>query len=320
VTLLGQEKHDVGIFNEEPFSRERVHGCVDELRNIDRFGREEEVRSLGGPDLIPDSDHVLSSSGRELYIIMDRIPLFRLLEIETHSECNRKCVTCLRNSIPDRESVASWFESNSLSIDDIKRVLEQSIALGFAGEVCLSHYNEPLMDDRIVDIVMLVKSLGLRKKIFFGSNGDFLTEDLAKRLDGNVNYIGFALYMGEPVLSKRIAWIRSLFNKTQITIGPGAPEVQHMATHFSPVFDLVQLRQKHENNVCIRPQKRLIVNHMGQMLLCCDDLTGNFDLGTIHESTVEELWYSEKHQNFVRELSKPGGRKVHSHCLSCPRD
>jgi len=63
----------------------------------------------------------------------------------------------------------------------------------------------------------------------------------------------------------------------------------------------------------------MIVNHKGQQLLCCDDLIGNFNLGTIYEKSIEELWYSNTHQNYVLELLKSGGRKIHSHCLSCPR-
>lgn len=252
-------------------------------------------------------------------MIADKIPLFQCLEIETHSECNRRCPTCLRNSIPDKDATASWFSPNSLSMDDIKRVLEQSKTMGFNNEVCLSHYNEPLMDERIVDIALLVRSMGFRQ-IFLASNADFLTEELAAKLDGVVDYIGFAFYMDEPNLSKRMAWTKTLFKKTRISMGIGAPEEQHMVTHFSPIGDLIQLGKKHQDLRCLRPLRRMIVNHRGQMLLCCDDMIGHYDLGTIHESSVEELWYGEKHQHLVRELMSPGGRAVHPHCLSCPRD
>lgn len=245
------------------------------------------------------------------------IGLFPRLEIETQSTCNRHCNTCLRNSIPDRNSVASWFEVNKLPADTIKRILEQSIELGFKGEVCLSHYNEPLMDERIIDIVKQTKSMGF-SRVFFCSNGDFLTEEIASGLDGALDDIGFTLYMKEPMKSKREVWIRSLFKKTRLDpIGIGIEG--HMATHHSPLIDVASVSRKHSGNPCSLPTRRLIINHKGQMLLCCDDLTGNFDLGNIHESTVEELWYSDKHQNYVTELLRPGGRSIHPHCLTCPR-
>lgn len=244
-----------------------------------------------------------------------KIKLFKRLEIETFSNCNRKCVTCLRNSIPDRESTKSWFGNNELPIEDIERVLKQSIQMGFKGEVCLSHYNEPMMDDRIVDIAKMTKSMGF-SRVFMCSNGDYLTEELASNLDGVLDDIGISLYMDEPNLSKRRDWIRTLFKKTKLSpIQPGV----HMATHCSPTFDVASLVRNHQSNPCHHPTVRMIVNHKGQMLLCCDDLTNNFDLGSVHESTVEELWFSEKHQNYVLSLSKRNGRSVHPHCMSCPR-
>lgn len=244
-----------------------------------------------------------------------RIGLFKRLEIETFSMCNRRCVTCLRNSIPDRESVVSWFEPTALPIEDIRRILVESQAMGFTGEVCLSHYNEPLMDDRIIDIVKMVRTMNF-SRLFFCSNADFLTEEIASQLDGLVDDIGFSFYMDEPQKSQRMKWCSELFKKTKAKVGPG----DHMVTHFSPIHDVIQISQKYKNKPCHLPQVRMIVNHKGQMLLCCDDLTGNFDLGTIYDGkTIEELWYSEKHQQYVISLMNDGGRSIHSHCSSCPR-
>jgi len=249
-----------------------------------------------------------------------RIKLFKRLEIETYSMCNRTCPTCLRNSIPDRNSVSSWFSPNSLSTEDFKRVLNQSRDMGFHGEICLSHYNEPLMDERIVELATIVKDMNCFSRIFFCSNADFLTETLAKQLDGLINDIGFSFYMDDPVRSKRVTWVKSLFQKTRLDISLGDPMDAHMVTHYSPKDDVIQLGRRFANNPCTRPLQRMIVNHKGEMLLCCDDLTGNFSLGSIHDKTIEELWFSELHQNYVIQLMSPGGRNVHSHCLSCPRN
>jgi radical SAM protein with 4Fe4S-binding SPASM domain len=240
--------------------------------------------------------------------------LFERLEIETCSMCNRFCVSCLRNSNPDKEATAPWFEKGFLPTEDFRRVLQQSKDMGFRGEVCLSHYNEPLMDPRIVELAQIVKDEGF-PRTFFGSNGDHLTEELAKGLDGLVDHIGFSLYMEDPIRSRRRTWIASLFKRTKVTIGDG----DHMVTHFSPLSNVVKLGRQHSSNPCSRPLKRLIINHRGEMLMCCDDMVGNFGLGTIHESSVAELWNSERHQHYVNALMGSGGRKVHPHCLSCPR-
>lgn len=247
-------------------------------------------------------------------MISKKIRPFSRLEIETCSMCNRTCVTCLRNSIPDRKSVSSWFEQNLLPIDDFKRVLEQSVAMGFKGEVCLSHYNEPLMDKRIVEFVRLTREAGF-SYIFMGSNADYLTEELAEQLDGLIDNIGFSFYMDDPIRSQRQKWVGGLFKKTKVSLGNG----EHMVTHFSPMGDVVQLGRSNKEKPCNLPQKRMIINHKGDMLLCCDDLVGNYDLGNIRDNSLEELWYSEKHQDYVLKLMHAGGRNIHPHCLSCPR-
>lgn len=243
-----------------------------------------------------------------------QIPLFKTLEIETSAQCNRKCPGCLRNSIPDKESTSSWFKDNLLLDDTFKRILYEARQMGFNGNVCLSHYNEPLLDPRIVDLARYTKQMGF-VHVFMGSNADFLTEDLARELDGSIDEIGFALYMLEPKLSERASWIKSLFKKTHVTANYG----DHMITHFSPLDDHEALAAAHCKNRCMHPFKRMVVNHRGDMLLCCDDLTGHFDLGSVYTNSLEELWYSEKHQELVLALSQPGGRAIHPHCLSCPR-
>jgi len=104
--------------------------------------------------------------------------LFETLDLETISTCNRVCPTCIRNSHPDREAVASFFTPNYLPMDVIHEAFEQSIKMGFRGSVILSHYNEPLMDERLPEIAKLAKSYPF-KSVFLNTNGDFITEELA---------------------------------------------------------------------------------------------------------------------------------------------
>jgi radical SAM protein with 4Fe4S-binding SPASM domain len=171
-----------------------------------------------------------------------------------------------------------------------------------------------MMDDRLPELVKIAKDMGY-PYVFFASNGDFLTEELAAQLDGVVDYIGFAFYMDEPKKSERMAWVKTLFRKTKITLGVG----DHMPTHFSPMPELTQLTRKIRDFPCNHPIKRMIVNHRGDMLMCCEDLTGNFSLGSVHDSSIEELWYSDRHQELVLALQKKHGRQTHPHCVTCPR-
>lgn len=242
--------------------------------------------------------------------------LFRFLDLETISSCNRTCPTCIRNSHPDKKAISSWFEVNYLPLEVITEALDQCVALGFTGGVCLSHYNEPLMDERIAEIAALAKSYGQFSEVFMNSNGDFLTEELAKDLDGHLDKIIVSLYMDEPIKSQRAEWIKTLFQSTH-------PEIitmsDHIATHFSPSFDVEALAEQHKNRDCAEPRIRVIINHRRQYLLCCDDVVGNFDLGTFPETSIKDYWFGAKHMSIMNNLRNQGGRLQYSYCSTCPR-
>jgi len=260
------------------------------------------------------------------------IPRFRFLEIETRSTCNRRCAACIRNSHPDREAIQSWFEINELPLEVIDRVMAQARALG-CKTVVLSHYNEPLEDSRLANIATMAKSYDF-ERVWAATNTDLMTAERAAELDGLFDTLFMAVYptadfpyrRPTPLLDgprdreERIVWLRSLFHKTQLDIRePETDGGMHIPSHFSPVHPVEALAKKYASYPCHEPINRMIVNHKGDMLMCCQDVVGHFDLGSVHEKSVEELWYSERHQTLVNMLSKPGGRRGHPHCVTCPQ-
>jgi hypothetical protein len=176
--------------------------------------------------------------------------------------------------------------------------------------VCLSHYNEPLMDDRIPVIARVAKSYGF-DTIYLNTNGDLLTKEIAKSLDGVLDKIRF---------STRKEKFKSMFQKTEVVF----TEHGHIATHFSPKFDVEKLAEQHRNNPCFEPARRIIINHKQNFLLCCDDIIGEFDdvmgefnLGTFPNTSLKE--FLENRSKIVNNLEKPSGRNKYEHCSTCPR-
>lgn len=242
--------------------------------------------------------------------------LFKYIDFETISTCNRTCPTCLRNSHPDRDALKSWFEPHYLPINIIKQALDQCAKIGFTGGVCLSHYNEPLMDKRISTIVEIAKSYGKFYPVFLNTNGDFLTDNLAWNLDRYLDRIIVTLYMDDPIKSERKKWIESLFYNTEVQV---ITMSEHIPTHFSPKFNVKELAKKHIDHPCSEPQLRVIINHRQQYLLCCDDVIGNFDLGTFPELGIETFWFGKKRQQIMKDLMDIGGRRKYEYCSTCPR-
>jgi radical SAM protein with 4Fe4S-binding SPASM domain len=68
---------------------------------------------------------------------------------------------------------------------------------------------------------------------------------------------------------------------------------------------------------CHRPLIRMIVRHDGEMLNCCEDTSGDWSLGSVYESSLADLWFSERHARVVADLVA-GRREKYALCRRCP--
>jgi len=237
------------------------------------------------------------------------------LDLETCSNCNRRCPTCIRNSHPDREVANPWFEFNYLPEETIYQAIEDAQKLEmFGGTVCLNHYNEPLMDSRITEIVKNIKKNFALKELYFHTNGDFMTEEIAAKLDGYLDRIVITLYMENPVKAQRNEWVKSLFKTTNVVTITNSV---HVPTHYSPGYPVKELAEQHRMHTCLEPSMRIVINHRRQYLFCCDDFNGNFGLGTYPETSMKDHW--KKKMEMQDFLLVPGGRMKFEHCKNCPR-
>jgi len=203
---------------------------------------------------------------------------------------------------------------NFMPTELVEKILTDARMMGFRGSVCFQHYNEPLMDDRLVKFGQFAQDLGCFSEVITKTNADYMTEKAAAELDCVFNRLVISLYMAEPQKTEREKWLRSLFSKAKLDFTGGA----HIPVHFSPCFDVNGLAKAHIDHPCSLPQEMMLLNHRGDLLLCCDDFGANFDLGNVHTDSLRELWHGE-HQKIMKDLLVPGGRRKYEYCRSCPR-
>lgn len=237
----------------------------------------------------------------------------RNLSIETSAFCNRTCSGCLRNShpaIPD----GHWDNPPILPLSVVFKILDEAVENEFKGKVCLSHYNEPLMEDGFPMVVRGVKKKYPDLFFYAHTNGDFLTEDIANQMDGYLDRIVVSLYMDEPKKSERAQWVHSLFSKTICDV---ILQSTHIPTHFSPDYDIKSLIEQNIDHDCKEPSMRIIINHESKYLFCCDDLLDEFHLGSYPEKSLVEHWNEKMKMQAI--LLQKGGRRKFSYCSLCPR-
>jgi hypothetical protein len=241
--------------------------------------------------------------------------LFDELNIETQSTCNRTCPTCLRQSYEDKAALAGRFDAQQMPRALVFSLLDQAAELDFRGRICMQHFNEPLQDDRIAYFGRYARTMGrFAGGVYLNTNGDYLTQKLAAELDGAYDWLNVALYGGNK--AQRAAQYTDWFTQTRLTFTAG----EHVVTHFSPFGNLQAEIAAVQLQPCEREaQMRCIIGYDGRMLLCCDDIGAEYDLGNAQDTPLAELWFGERHTGILEMLQKPGGRLAYAYCRICPR-
>ena len=261
-------------------------------------------------------------------MLRTKIPLFERLQIESQSNCNRSCWFCPRTY--DRSG--KYYDGagkpvlNRMSTEKILDLLDQAHALGFRGRVAFYHYSEPLLDERSTMLAREAKKRGMEP--YLHTNGDVLrhndrlTEEV-KKLYGLI-VVGLYDYETNEELEKSKRYWNDRLSGANLAFSPigisgarsahsiGAPRALVPGDRRMSVPDLA-----YENAPCHRPLIRMLIQYDGEMCHCCEDIHGDFRLGNIDQTSMEKLWFSERHQEIVQNLIA-GGREKYFLCRDCP--
>lgn len=246
----------------------------------------------------------------------DRTIMFKELDIETCSSCNRFCPTCLRNSTPDNATADRFGKQRRMPTAMVFDIIEDAAAMGFTGVINFSHFNEPLQDERLWRFGRHAKNMEVFSEVQFHTNADLLTPRRAKLINGNFTLATVALYDDDSAANRER--LQAMVPDTRLVFTGG----KHIVTHYSPWSE--QLKHYIELS---RPQpcqknsqRRCIIDYRGNMLLCCEDIGIYPSLGNYNNTpSLSALWYSEKHMNILETLDKAGGRERYKFCQTCPR-
>lgn len=256
------------------------------------------------------------------------IPLFERLQIESQSNCNRECWFCPRTH--DRSG--RYLDASGGSVlarmptARILDILDQARALGFRGRVGFHHYSEPLLDKRNVTLARAARERGMEP--YLHTNGDVLRRNDALCAEVVEVYrivvVGLYDYHTEDELEEAKAYWRARLAGVDPKFSPIGPDgsrgphsigVPRALVPTDPRMSVPDL--VFPNAPCHRPMIRLIIQYDGTMCHCCEDTHGVFGLGDVQSSTLEELWYSERHVRIVEDLVA-GRRSDHALCRNCP--
>ena len=231
----------------------------------------------------------------------------KMVEIETYTACNRRCVYC-PNSDHERPP---HFMPDML----FDRIIDELATLGFCGRMSYHFYNEPLLDPRLATFVRSSRQRLPSIRIVLYSNGDLMTRARFEELvdagidvawvtnhGSSIRHCDWRDQLSEPLRAK----LRYQTNKN--------PDI--FWTNRGGLLPLIANVTEPLSEVCTAPATTLVVNAFGHVVLCYEDYEGREVLGDLNTQSITDVWMAPKTVR-IREALMRGDRTCSVPCRSC---
>ena len=223
-------------------------------------------------------------------------------DIETYGYCNRSCEFCFNNpKFPQREK-------GVMSEEMWKKIIDELSNLRYKGRISPHFYGEPLLDKRLANLISYARAGCPDSYILIDTNGDYLNENLMKRLiSSGVNKF-FVTSYDESIPDH----LRLLRNKFPANISLRSHLDFKKVNRSGKIFDVKTVCDK----ICYNPTFQLIIDWQGDVLLCCMDYYKEVTFGNVKDYRILDIWSSDRLQNNRIQLRK-GNRESISICKYC---
>ncbi len=232
--------------------------------------------------------------------------LFKIVEIEVNSYCNRKCSYC-PNSRYKRK------ENGEMTEETFHKIIEQLERIHFTGRISYHFYGEPLLCKNLIPFVRYTKEKLPETRAVLYSNGDFIDENMAEKLldagidrmvvtnhDGEGNQFGLRYQKFPPEIMERVEYLQQ--EELELTNRGGLlTEVGGAAK---------------TDEICFVPTTLIVVTLLGNVLPCFEDYEQKNVMGNILNEDIVDIWNKPEYVSFREKLAH-GERTVNSMCKVC---
>ncbi len=224
---------------------------------------------------------------------------FNDINIETTTVCNKKCSYC-PNSIFDRGLLAY---EKLMDEELYKKIIDELAEINFDGRISPESYGEPLMDKRLVSLITYTRKKLPKARLEILTNGDLLTPDLYKRLI-KAGVDRFYVSQHGDVMSKSMVLLNKFLIENPDEKNVVTYRVITSKTLLSNRGGLVNPTMVKLEPRCNSPSNPVVIDHNGNVVLCCNDYLSSIILGNMKDKTLVEIWKGEKYKLLRRQLRK----------------
>ena len=246
------------------------------------------------------------------------------VQVQTISWCNRSCAFCPSQKFPR--------QLEFMSIETYQRVLAELAALGFAGRFSLYLQGEPLLDNRLPELVAMARAALPRARQLISTNGDALTVDKGIGLfEAGLHKLIINCYdpQGNQV-TRMHALVQEMIGRlpdlryvrgshARMIRSEPRGQIRREVTIEDKTWWKEDSAQNWAGNIagalpeplkksCIRPFNQLYVHANGNVVLCCCDWKGEVVFGNLMEQSLPEVFSSPLATEYRENLARKNRR------------
>lgn len=246
---------------------------------------------------------------KEYYDRHGCFPIFRQVLIETRTDCNNHCKFCPHAFNKKTLGIMSW--------ECYKQIIDQLSDINYNGRIALMLSNEPLLEDRMEDMIVYARQKSPRFFLDMTTNGTLLTVDrLDKFFKLGLDNININDYRGDrdkypEKWSKYIEPIYSAYWNN--------PKVSFQKRRTDEVLpnyagNIPQEFNSGDFGFCNYPFRKITIGYSGNILLCCDDFLYDTCFGNVMTDNLLDCWNNSEMEKI--KLSLLDGKRI-SICARC---
>jgi len=229
----------------------------------------------------------------------------KLVDIEVHSRCNRKCWFC-PNSYKEREFDFLGNNAYERLLQDMK---------DYKGIITFARYHEPLVNGIILYRRIKQAKEMTKAKLYINTNGDYLNETSLDMLnDCGLDVINLQLYDGyqQPFaerfdygvkfdLYKSVpGWVEWRGKYKNIEIRMYWRDFKMNGVNRGDI----KLSNRIRTSPCTQPFN-VFIDYTGDVLPCCNmrgDINPEYVMGNINKDSIIDIMKSKKVKDFQKEM------------------
>lgn len=224
---------------------------------------------------------------RKFYSNHKHFPIFQQVLIETRTDCNNHCPFCPHAFNKKPLGIMEW--------NCYTTIIDQLCEMNYNGRVALMLSNEPLLENRLEDMIVYAKLKSQRLFLDITTNGRLLTVEYVDRLFMlGLDNININDYRGDrdkypQRLSSNLELIYAAYGNN-----PKVSFKHRRLDEYLPNYagNIPQSFKKEDFGFCNYPFRKLTIAYNGDVLLCCDDFMYDTKFGNIMANNILDCWYS----------------------------